>query len=470
MSQSERTFTGRLKTMWHGMRPAADAGELTREELLRRYEQEQILGRVIALSTSKQDLVTVLDEICYLMTEYYDVPSSGFAMLDEAQMIGTVIASYARPGFPNSKGETLVVEGNLATEHILRHKRVLAITDAQTDPLMAPLHGTMRRLGIVSILIIPIVIDDRVVATLGFNAAEPCEFDMVACEFGERVAIVIGSVLQRVQADEELERERKFAQRIMSTMGQGLVVVDEHWRIEYGNETFARLVDLPLATTRGKPLLDFMPPADRADLEMIYMMNEGDLTQNFDTGFICSHGQKHYVMLSLVPRQPGPQKSGHIVVVTDVSERKAMEAAQQEARDQAIEASRLKSEFLANMSHEIRTPLNGVIGMTSLLLNTPLNGEQQDYCETIKTSGELLLALINDILDFSKIEAGKLELEMQPFDVRSCVEDALDVIAAPASAKGLELAYWLHESVPPAMVGDVTRLRQIMVNLLSNAV
>ncbi|MCB0021170.1 MAG: hypothetical protein KDE09_25415, partial [Anaerolineales bacterium] len=89
----------------------------------------------------------------------------------------------------------------------------------------------------------------------------------------------------------------------------------------------------------------------------------------------------------------------------------------------------------------------------------------RDYLETVAQSAETLLLIVNDILDFSKIEAGKLELEMQPFDVRSCVEDALDVIAAPASAKGLELAYWLHESVPPAMVGDVTRLRQIMVNL-----
>ena len=471
MSNSEsRKLTGRLKTMWHGIRLETDPDELTRDELLRRYEQEQILGRVIALSTSKQPLEAVLDEICYLMTEYYDVASSGFVMLNEVLTEGTVIASYARPGYPDAKGEKLPVVGNLATEHMLKYKRVLAIAEAQTDPLMAPLHTTMRRMNIASILLIPIVADSKVVATLGFNAAERRQFDTIACELGERVAIVIGSVLQRIQADEKLEREREFAQRIMGTMGQGLVVVDEYWRIDYCNDAFSRLLQLSATEAQGKSLLSYMPPADRADLEMIYMIQEGDLSQNFDTGFVCSQGQKHYVMLSLVPRQPGLEKSGHIVVVTDLSERKAIEAAQKEARDQAIEASRLKSEFLANMSHEIRTPLNGVIGMTSLLLNTSMNDEQQEYCETIKTSGDLLLALINDILDFSKIEAGKLELEARPFDLRSCVEDALDVIAAPATAKGLELAYWLHESVPPAIVGDVTRLRQIIVNLLSNAV
>ena len=169
-------------------------------------------------------------------------------------------------------------------------------------------------------------------------------------------------------------------------------------------------------------------------------------------------------------RGPDGSIKGFLGIAIDLSDRKRAEAELVKARDAAMEAAQAKATFLATMSHEIRTPMNAIIGMTGLLLNTDLTGQQKELAETVRNSGDYLLSVINDILDFSKIEAGKLTLEERSFDLRQVIESTLELVAVRAHEKGLELGAVIPLSAPLALVGDPGRLRQILLNLLGNAV
>ena len=222
----------------------------------------------------------------------------------------------------------------------------------------------------------------------------------------------------------------------------------------------------------GKSIAMIMPPERLGDMsEILEQIKRGDTVDHYETVRVRKDGRRVPVALTVSPVRDGKGTIvGAATIARDMSERERVERELRAAHDQAIEAARVKSEFLANMSHEIRTPMNGVIGMTSLLLDTELSSEQREYAETIRNSGEALLAVINDILDLSKIESGKMDLEVIDFDPREAVEDVAEVLGKQAYGKGIELATLIEPDVPATVCGDPVRLRQILFNLLGNAI
>jgi PAS domain S-box-containing protein len=262
----------------------------------------------------------------------------------------------------------------------------------------------------------------------------------------------------------DLQRQRRYYEALFELSPTAIAAIDRDHNVSSWNAAAERLFGYSREEAIGRNIDDLIASTDDLRSEGAQLAHQAELDEvHRVTRRMRSDGSLVDVDLRAAPIVVGGETVGMFCLYHDIREL-------QRARREAEAATEAKSAFLATMSHEIRTPMNAVIGMTELMLGTRLDPEQRSFADVIRTSGEALLSVINDILDFSKIEAGRLDLEFHAFDLRECLESAMELVAPTASDKTLDLAYLLTPTAPEALVGDAARLRQILLNLLNNAV
>ena len=285
---------------------------------------------------------------------------------------------------------------------------------------------------------------------------------------------IFWDVTERKKTEEELAYERDLLRALLDNIPDRIYFKDVKSRFLRVSSSMARRLGVsdPVEVF-GKTDFDFYPKElaqEFFDDEQRIILTGQPLINKLER-IVDRDSRESWASVTKVPLY---NKSGSVVgiigISRDVSKLKEAEVALEQARDVALETARIKSEFLANMSHEIRTPMNAITGMTDLMLDTPLDEEQREFIDTIRTSTETLLGIINDILDFSKIEAGKLVLEILDFDLRETIEDTSEMLAQRAQSKGVELLYTIADNVPTLLRGDARRVRQVLSNLVANAV
>jgi PAS domain S-box-containing protein len=288
------------------------------------------------------------------------------------------------------------------------------------------------------------------------------------------VVTVVEDVTERKKTEIELRRSEIRLRSVVENASDAIITVNPFGKIETFNPAAERIFGYSRVEVFDCSASILMPEPYASGLDDFVkkvLTNTSDKPYSQTTELLAKRkdGETFPVELSISEVRFGSQRM-LLSIIRDVSERKKFEQELIDARERAEQGSRAKSEFLANMSHEIRTPMNGIIGMTQLALETALTVEQRDYLNTVKASSELLLKLINDILDFSKIEAGKFEIDNDDFKLRDTLSDAIRGLALQAEEKGLELMCEVSEDVPDDLHGDPVRIRQIIVNLVGNAI
>jgi PAS domain S-box-containing protein len=406
---------------------------------------------------SQLDLDGLIELVGEQVRETFDADIAYVALHDESA--GQIEFAYywesgeRRPEAPMKYGEGL-------TTQILQTREPLLVNRREQ-------HDELKSLGTPSLsyLGVPILVGSKAIGVISVQSIEEeGRFGEADSRLLATIAANVGIAIQNARLFSEIDRQKQYFEMLVEVSPAAIVVMDADERVTGWNPAAAGLFGYTSDEAIGRTIDELVVPDElRSESRDVTEEALGEGRTRRITRRAAKDGSMLDVEMELVPLRFDGDNAGFYAIYHDITEL-------QRAREEAEAATQAKSAFLATMSHEIRTPMNAVIGMTDLLLGTELTGEQREFAEVVHTSGDALLHVIDDILDYSKIEAGKLDLEREPFNLRDCVEGALDIVAPRAWEKELELGCLIDDDAPAGIVGDEARLRQVLLNLLSNAV
>ena len=432
------------------------------------YRRSVLLGAGVLM-------VTVLFAVGFLINRRITNPLITRLRDREQQTEGVINTALDAVIVMDTQGR--IAEWNAQAERIFGWPRAEALSRRLSELIVPPQYRDAHERGLQRYLQTgegPVLGQRIEIAALRRDGAEfPVELAItpLTLSSGTLFSAFVRDITERKQAEGQIRASEERNRAIIETCGSPILVLSPKHRILEWNPEAERVFGYSRQEALGQDYLKLCLPDSVRDVVAtdIQIVLSGQATKGFENVVRDRQGREHVLLWNVDRLVDGEGRAVGIVAIgQDITERKRIEQELFQAKEAAEAGARAKSEFLATMSHEIRTPMNGVIGMTSLLLDTELTPEQREFANTIRNSGDALLGIINDILDFSKIEAGKMDLERIPFDLRTIVEEVLDLLAEKSHAKGLELSGLVYAQVHTAVEGDPGRLRQLM-NLVGNA-
>ncbi len=447
-------------------------------DISERKQNEALLDgqkRILELIIEGEPLPHVLTVLCRTIEELAQDSVLASVLLLDAD--GVHLRHGAAPSLPESYIRAIdglaigPAVGSCGTAAYRREP--VYVADIASDPLWAPYTELALSHGLRACWSSPILsCTDEVLGTFAMYYLQPRHPAPRDLRTVDIVTRTVAIAIEQSRAEQALRESEQRFRGTFENAAVGIVHTDSAGRFLRVNEKFCDIVGYPRAELLQSTFLDITHADDlAASIEPFTALMRGESPHfGLEKRYVRKDGALVWVELFVsLQRDTAGKPAYAIAVLQDISERKRLELELRHAKEAAEAANHAKDEFLANVSHEIRTPMNAILGMTELALDTPLTEDQRQCLKTVKSAGDNLLGIINDLLDFAKIEAGKLELDPADFSLRAALGDTLRALAVRAHRKGLELVCHVQPEVPDALVGDAGRLRQILLNLVGNA-